>query len=81
IGDPVADASEALRLYDVAFAPMEDIRDMDAVILAVAHARFAGLTKQDIDRFFGPGHKVLLDIKGLFDRRMFEDAGYLYWRF
>jgi len=81
IGDPVADASEALRLYDVRFAPMEDIRNMDAVILAVAHARFAQLAKRDIDGLFGPGHKVLLDIKGLFDRRMFEDAGYLYWRF
>jgi len=81
IGDPVADAFEALRLYDVRFAPMEDIRNMDAVILAVAHARFAELAKRDIDGFFAPGHKVLLDIKGLFDRRMFEDAGYLYWRF
>ena len=81
IGDPVADASEARRLYDVNFAPTASIRGMDAVVLAVAHARFAELTKQDIDKLFGPGQKVLLDIKGLFSRRVFEEAGYLYWRF
>ena len=28
-----------------------------------------------------PGEKrVLLDIKGIFDRHEFENAGYVYWR-
>ena len=81
IGDPVADAAEARRLYDVKFAPMADIHGMDAVVLAVSHACFAELTQQDIGKLFGPGQKVLLDIKGLYDRKVFEEAGYLYWRF
>ena len=80
IADPVADAVEAKRLYGVQFVGMEEIRDMDAVILAVSHEAFAGLTMADVDAFFGKGKKVLLDVKGILDRKAYEDAGYCYWR-
>ena len=80
IQDPVADAAEAMRLYQVKFAEGA-IRNMDAVILAVAHTQFTALSMTEIDRMFGKGQKVLLDIKGLLDRTAYEKAGYLYWRF
>lgn len=80
ITDPVADAKEAKQLYDVDFAPMCEIRNMDAVILAVAHQVFSELSLTDIDIFFGEGQKVLLDVKGIFDRKVYEEAGYSYWR-
>ena len=80
IADPAADADEALHLYGVEFADVADIRGMDAVILAVAHTEFAGLTMDEVDRFFGEGKKVLLDIKGILDRKAYEAAGYSYWR-
>ena len=80
VADPVADADEAKRLYGVEFASMESVRGMDAVILAVAHAKFATLSIADTDAFFGDGQRILLDIKGLLDRKAYEDAGYLYWR-
>ena len=59
---------------------MSGIKNMDAVILAVAHSCFTELTMNDIGKMFGEGKKVLLDIKGLFDRREYEKAGYSYWR-
>ena len=80
IADPQADKDEAKHLYGVDFVSMDDIKDMDAVILAVAHTNFTSLTMKDIDEFFGEGKKVLLDIKGLLNRREYEDAGYSYWR-
>ena len=82
IADPAADADEAKRLYGIEFAEMKDIKDMDAVILAVAHNEFTGLKQADIEAFYGDGKagKVLLDIKGLLDRREYENAGYRYWR-
>ena len=80
ITDPVADADEAKRLYDVEFVPMESIKDMDAVILAVAHESFSTFTVGDLDKLFGKGQKVLLDIKGILDRDEYEQAGYSYWR-
>lgn len=80
ITDPVADADEAKRLYDVEFVPMESIKDMDAVILAVAHEAFSVFSIADLDKLFGQGQKILLDIKGILDRDEFEKAGYSYWR-
>ena len=80
--DPAADALEAKRLYGIDFQSMESIKDMDAVIVAVAHSCFLELPKEEIDRFFHPGHeqKILMDIKGLFDKKDYQENEYLYWR-
>ena len=80
VADPQADAEEAKRLYGVAFADMDQITAMDAVILAVAHEEFKDLEMASVDALFGDGQKILLDLKGLLDRKAYEDAGYRYWR-
>ncbi len=83
IADPVADAREAKHEYGIEFYPPEEIKDMDAVILAVAHDAFTTLRMADIDLFYKPvqnDKKVLLDVKGLLNRQEFEAAGYRYWR-
>lgn len=80
VADPEADADEAERLYGIEFVEMEEIHDMDAVILAVAHKKFTDLRIEEIDKLFGQGSKVLIDIKGLLSRRVYESAGYSYWR-
>ena len=80
IADPTADAAEAKRLYGVDFVTMDEIKDMDAVVLAVAHTEFSTLTMEQMDSLFGEGKKVLLDLKGLLDRKVYEAAGYNYWR-
>ncbi|MBR5949774.1 MAG: nucleotide sugar dehydrogenase [Clostridia bacterium] len=80
IADPQADADEAKHLYGIEFVDISSIKDMDAVILAVAHTDFADFSMAKIDSFFGAGQKVLLDIKGLLNRREYEKAGYSYWR-
>lgn len=83
IADPCADADEAKREYGLEFADATKIKDMDAVILAVAHEAFKGLSMEELDRLFkngDNGKKVLVDVKGLLDRKAYEDAGYQYWR-
>ena len=80
IADPTADAEEAKMLYGVEFVSVDDFKDMDAVILAVAHDEFKDLTMDKISSFYADGEKVLLDIKGLLNRKEYENAGYLYWR-
>lgn len=80
IADPEADADEAERLYGIRFTDIGQVREMDAVILAVAHHKFARLGIEDLDKMYGTGQKVLLDLKGLLNRKMFENAGYSYWR-
>jgi len=82
IWDPVADGAEAQREYGISFVPMHSIRNMDVVILAVAHNEFTQMQMSDLDRLYRVtenSDKVLMDIKGLLDRRVYEKAGYIYW--
>lgn len=80
ITDPVADSAEAERLYGIKFVDVSAFNNMDAVILAVAHDEFKNIKMSEMDSMFGEGIKVLLDIKGLFNRNEYESAGYSYWR-
>lgn len=80
--DPAADADEANRLYGIRFQTMDDIRDMDALIVAVAHDQFLSLDREKISSFYNPAHrrKVLMDLKGILNRKEYQTEDYLYWR-
>lgn len=83
VADPVADKNEASHLYGMEFVDISDIENCDAVILAVAHEEFKTLSNVDFDKMFkvaDNSKKVLADIKGLLDRKAYENAGYIYWR-
>ena len=83
ITDPEADAAEAERLYGIGFVKMEEIKDMDAVVIAVNHKSFEKYGMDSIDGWFSQGDekKVLLDLKGMLDKKIFDDRqDYIYWR-
>lgn len=83
ISDPEADVDEAKHEYGITFDSFEDIRDMDAVVVAVAHDKFLSLKQEDFKEMFKAGsnsRKVLIDIKGILDRKEYESVGYNYWR-
>ena len=80
--DPAADAEEAQHLYGISFETMDAVKDMDAVIVAVAHTEFLDLNKEKVSNFFNSEHskKVFMDLKGLFDRKEYLTEDYIYWR-
>lgn len=83
IADPEADAEEAKHEYGIVFDSVENIEAMDAIVVAVGHDQFLRLTQEDFNKMFKKGSnesKVLLDIKGILDRKEYEVAGYRYWR-
>ena len=80
VSDPIADAAEAKKLYDIEFVDIDSINNMDAVILAVAHDVSAHIDIKDIEKLYTEGKKVLIDVKGILDRTEYEKAGYSYWR-
>ena len=81
VADPEADREEAKALYDITFCDMSDLKDLDAVVVAVAHDTFKTLKKEDIDRMFRTGkQKVLVDLKGVLDPSSYTAPEYCYWR-
>lgn len=80
IADPVANAVEAKREYGVEFISLESIRNANAVILAVAHDTFKGLSVKDFTVMYKSKNRVFIDVKGILNREEFDAAGYYYWR-
>ena len=82
VADPVADSDEAMHEYGIGFVDMSEIRDMDAIIIAVAHSEFGGINIEKLDGMFAPdcNKKVLVDVKGVLNRKDFADTDYIYWR-
>ena len=80
--DPQADADEAKRLYGIDFDTMDAVKDMDAVIVAVAHKEFESYKPADIAKFFNAKHKtkVFMDLKGIYDMNEYKAPEYNYWR-
>ena len=83
IVDPQADQAEAKREYGVELTALENVRDTDCVILAVAHKEFKAMTIDQLDKLFAPGEngqKIVIDVKSVLDKQTFESAGYRFWR-
>lgn len=83
VADPVADAEEGKQHYGIEFVDINTVKDMDAVIIAVGHTEFMSFSMSDIDAMFASGNnsgKVLVDVKGVLDRKTYTEAGYQYWR-
>lgn len=80
VADPVADSDEAENLYGIKLTDVSEIKEMDGVILAVAHEEFGNITLDDMNKICAGNPKVLLDIKGILNRKEYEKAGYCYWR-
>ena len=83
IADPVADQAEAYHEYGIKFVDVNELKDLDALVIAVAHSEFAQIGLAQIDSMFKPvanHRKVLLDLKGTLNRQAAEAAGYNYWR-
>ena len=81
--DPWANERDALREYGVELKSMDDAKDADCVIVAVAHNEFKAMSLEDIKSLFkiGPDEeKVLLDVKGLYKVADLKASGMRYWR-
>lgn len=82
ICDPVADATEAKAIYDVELSSLESITNMDAIVIAVSHSEFETLSLESIDTLYNQNRehkKIIIDVKSILDKNLYEKAGYCYW--
>ena len=81
--DPWASEADAMCEYGVTLTKLEDVKDADCVIVAVAHNDFKTMSISDIKGLFrksADDEKVLLDVKGLYKVEELELSGMRWWR-
>ena len=82
IVDPWADKNEVMHEYGVELTELDDVRDVDCVIVAVAHNEFKNLNIEGIEALYAESDdgKILIDIKGIYKLSDLRVAGIRYWR-
>ena len=81
--DPWANEFDAIDEYGVTLTKIEDVKNVDCIIVAVAHNEFKSLTIEDIKKLFRATkveENVLIDVKGLFSIDKLVSSGMTWWR-
>ena len=81
--DPWASERDAMKEYGVTLTELKDVENADCIILAVAHKDFKELTVNELDKLFvktSNDKKVLVDVKGILNKKEIDKLGYNYWR-
>lgn len=81
--DPWASERDAMKEYGVNLTKLDDIKDVDCIILAVAHNEFKELSLNKLKSLFkesNDNEKILIDVKGLHSVKELKKSGMKYWR-
>lgn len=79
--DPWADPETAKKVYGIELVRLEDVRDADCVVVAVAHNEFKKLGIDRLEKLFKTeANKVLIDVKGIYAVDDLKKNGYFLWR-
>lgn len=79
VHDPIADPVEAKKNYGVTLTEWNAIESQDALIVCVAHEAYRRLSPKDyVDKL--TKHRLIVDVKSILDRRVFQELGVDIWR-
>ncbi|MGG6311309.1 nucleotide sugar dehydrogenase [Paenibacillus macerans] len=80
VADPLVDPREAYEEYGIELSDISSMRDLNVVVLAVPHRRFAGLSLPEVEAMFRSDQtKLMIDVKGVFPKSSYEEHGFHYW--
>ena len=78
IYDPIASKEEIKREYNLDLCEKEDLKNLDSCIVAVDHKEFKGFNLNEMQKWF-IDIKILIDIKGIFEKDKTSELGYSHW--
>jgi UDP-N-acetyl-D-galactosamine dehydrogenase len=79
IYDPEADFLEAKKIYEIESVKEEEMCDLDLIMIAVSHDIFVEKDNRYwLDRF--NDQKIIMDVKGILDKKEMEKNFVSYWR-
>lgn len=83
IYDPLADRRMVEEEYAVVMGDISELKDLDCLIIAVAHDVFKTKRSEEIEGLFKQmdnEKKVIIDVKSILDKSYYKMLGYHYWR-
>jgi UDP-N-acetyl-D-galactosamine dehydrogenase len=81
VHDAMADPEEAREELGVDLCALDDLCNLDALILAVAHDQYLTIPLPEIKGWFADaGRALVVDVKGFFDRAALTAEGIDFWR-
>ncbi|MGK0296548.1 MAG: UDP-N-acetyl-D-galactosamine dehydrogenase [Gammaproteobacteria bacterium] len=69
VHDPVADPKSTLQHYGITLVDRDEVKESDAVILAVAHSEFSQQGWTFIQNLLKAGEGIVFDVQGVLDRK------------
>lgn len=79
VHDPIADKDEALKEYDIELIDWEEIIDVDAIVLCVAHQAYQELSVEEFSEKFDT-LRLIIDVKSILDKESFTHHNIHIWR-
>lgn len=84
VTDPLADKNELANEYGIELVDISDIRDVDCLVITVAHNLYKNFSIDQLDKMFARNmpneEKVIIDVKGIYDKQEITKRNYVYWR-
>lgn len=84
VTDPLADKNELAAEYGIDLVDISDIRDVDCLVITVAHNLYKNFSIDQLDKMFARNmpneEKVIIDVKGIYDKQEITKRNYVYWR-
>lgn len=78
--DPYIEPAHAYEEFGIELLEMTDLHSLDMAIMAVPHRQFKALSLADVERMFGSAdERILVDVKGAYNRAECESRGFRYW--
>ena len=79
VTDSFASSKDVKKQFNLELLPLGQIRNQDAIVLAVAHEDYVSLSKKIWGRILKPGG-VFIDVKSIYSSEFFAKNNFRYWK-
>jgi UDP-N-acetyl-D-galactosamine dehydrogenase len=78
IHDPIADEKQTFKNHQITLRHFSEIKNVQALIIAVSHRFYKELTLQELSEKITPGG-IIIDVKGILDKNEAKKIGIHVW--
>lgn len=79
VNDPVINRERVEEEFNLKVVELEDIKEVEAIILAVAHKQYVEMDKEVFKKMLN-NRGVIMDVKNILNPQDFEGSGIFLWR-